>query len=131
MSRQTRPIRTQAAPRRARAAVLLMAAATLAGCGGGGSSVASRSMLVPVASGPIASACMSAGRSGSSAVRCGCIQAAADGVLSRGEQRRGAKFFEDPHLAQEIRQSDRPGDEAFWQEWKAFASGAERLCRAT
>jgi len=38
-------------------------------------------------------------------------------------------FFADPHRAQEVRQSDNPRDEAFWQRYKAFASRAENICR--
>ena len=125
------PGRTRSIAARARAACLLAAAAgPLAACGGG-ADVATRSVVIPVAGGPIASACMDAGRRGASRMRCGCIQAAADRTLSRGDQRRGAAFFEDPHRAQEARQSDRARDEAFWTTWKAFAAGAERLCRAT
>lgn len=125
------PASTRTIPARARAACLGMAATGLLAACGGGSEVATRSMTVPVAGGPIASACMSAGRGGASRLRCGCIQAAADMRLSRGDQRRGAAFFDDPHRAQETRQSDRPRDEAFWTTWKAFAADAQRMCRAT
>ncbi len=112
------------------AAIVMLGAAALAGCGGG-AGVATRSATIPVASGPIASACLSAARRSASRTRCGCIQAAANRSLSGGDQRRGAAFFAEPHRAQETRQSDRPRDEAFWTRWKAFSNGAERLCRAT
>ena len=125
------PGRTRSIAARARAACLPAAAAGLLAACGGNADVATRSVVIPVASGPIASACMAVGRKGATRTRCGCIQAAADRTLSRGDQRRGAAFFEDPHRAQETRQSDRARDEEFWTTWKAFAAGAERLCRAT
>ncbi len=112
------------------AGLMMLGAAALAGCGGG-AGVATRSAVIPIASGPIASACMSSGRRSASRTRCGCVQAAANRSLSGGDQRRGAAFFADPHRAQETRQSDRPGDEAFWTRWKAFSASAERLCQAT
>ena len=80
------------------------------------------------AQGPISRACMSAGRAQASRARCGCVQAVADQSLSGSDQRRGAKFFDDPHRAQETRQSDNPGNEAFWLRWKAFGERAGRLC---
>lgn len=125
------PGRTRSTTARRRAAAALAGGTLLLAACGGGSGVATRSMTVPVTTGPIASACAAAGRSGASRVRCGCIQAVADRALSRGDQRRGAAFFDDPHRAQEVRQSDRAGDEAFWERWKVFAAGAERVCRAT
>jgi len=53
----------------------------------------------------------------------------ADRDLSRADQRLAVTFFADPHRAQEVRQSDNPRDEAFWQRYKAFASRAENICR--
>jgi hypothetical protein len=32
------------------------------------------------------------------------------------------------HSAQEVRQSDRPGDERFWRAYIAYAEKAERIC---
>ena len=80
------------------------------------------------AQGPIKRACMAAGRSKASAARCGCVQAIANGQLSTTDQRRGAGFFSDPHQAQVVRQSDHPGDEAFWLRWKAFGQRAASVC---
>ena len=79
--------------------------------------------------GPIEKACVETGRSGATAQRCDCIQRVADSVLDRGEQRRAASFFEDPHRAQELRQSDRASDGAFWQRYKYFGAAAETNCR--
>lgn len=115
--------------RRARTLGAVMAMGALAACGGG-TDVVTRSMTIPVANGPIAAACMEAGRSGASRTRCGCIQAAADRMLPPGSHRRGAAFFAEPHLAQETRQSKQPRDVAFWGAWKSFAAGAEQMCRA-
>lgn len=80
------------------------------------------------AQGPISRACMAAGRKQASRARCGCVQAVANQSLTSSDQRRGAKFFDDPHRAQETRQSDNPASEAFWLRWKAFGQTAGRLC---
>lgn len=81
------------------------------------------------AAGPISRACLTSGRKAANSSLCGCIQAVADVALSRRDQRQAAKFFRDPHRAQEIRQSDRASDEAFWLRYKAFGSQAETSCR--
>lgn len=80
------------------------------------------------AQGPISRACMSAGRQKASRTRCGCVQAVANQSLTASDQRRGARFFDDPHQAQETRQSDNPASEAFWLRWKAFGDTAGRIC---
>ena len=77
--------------------------------------------------GPIDNACLRAGRTADPAL-CGCIQQVADQTLSRSDQRRAAKFFEDPDQAQETRVSDRAADEDFWLRYKAFAQTAEAYC---
>lgn len=77
--------------------------------------------------GPIDRACLNAGRTADPAL-CGCIQQVADQTLSRSDQRRAAKFFEDPDQAQETRVSDRAADEDFWARYKAFAQTAEAYC---
>lgn len=82
-----------------------------------------------VEAGPINRACLKSGRKAASSQLCGCIQVVADTALSWGDQRRAAKFFKDPHRAQEIRQSDRARDEEFWLRYKAFGSRAEATCR--
>jgi len=74
-------------------------------------------------------ACMKSGRSAASRSLCGCIQQAADMTLNRGDQKLAAKFFADPHRAQEIRQSDNRSHEAFWQRYKQFGATAEAVCR--
>ena len=85
-------------------------------------------LAVPVQAGPIERACMSSPRPQKSAQLCGCIQQAADRTLSRGEQRKAARFFSDPHKAQEVRQSDNPSNERFWKRYRSFGDTAEALC---
>ncbi|WP_444452727.1 hypothetical protein ACTTAI_17210 [Rhodobacter capsulatus] len=77
--------------------------------------------------GPIDNACLRAGRTADPSL-CGCIQQVADQTLSRSDQRRAAKFFEDPDQAQETRVSDRASDEDFWLRYKGFAQAAEAYC---
>ncbi|AXI48051.1 hypothetical protein C1J03_19820 [Sulfitobacter sp. SK012] len=112
----------------------IVALGFLAACGGsrgynpGGSRGGGE---VLYATGPVQKACQSQGRKKASRARCGCIQAVADRSLSGGDQRRGAKFFKEPEKAQEVRQSDRDGDERFWREWKEFGSKAATLCASS
>ena len=87
--------------------------------------------LVPsiATGGPIRAACLRSDRPRANAMLCGCIQSVADRTLSSAHQKRGAGWFAEPHEAQEVRQSDRRGDEAMWEAWKAFAATAERTCQ--
>lgn len=78
--------------------------------------------------GPIETACRQSGRSGANGELCACIQGAADMTLSPRDQNRAAKFFANPHEAQEVRQSSRRSDEAFWQRYRAFGDTAEAFC---
>lgn len=85
-------------------------------------------MTSPLAmAGPIDNACRSSER-GASSQLCGCIQQVADQTLSRSDQRRAAKFFRDPHEAQEVRTSNSSSDNAFWSRYTNFASTAEAYC---
>ncbi|QYX58622.1 hypothetical protein K1T73_11915 [Roseovarius sp. SCSIO 43702] len=83
----------------------------------------------PFANGPIKRACMNSDRKARSNELCGCIQAVADQTLSGADQSRAVSFYNDPHSAQEVRMSDRPGDEAFWKTYTNYAKTAERVCR--
>ncbi len=65
---------------------------------------------------------------GASAALCSCIQRVADFELTRSEQRKGAKFFKEPQLAQDTRQSDRADNEVFWKKWKKFGASAAASC---
>ena len=78
--------------------------------------------------GTIERACLKSDRKAASRALCGCIQTVADKTLTRSDQRRAAKFFGDPHMAQEVRQSDRASDEAFWQKYKNFGATAQAFC---
>jgi hypothetical protein len=87
-----------------------------------------QSTTVRFASGPIATACQSAGRNQASRSLCGCVQAVANRSLSRSEQARGAAFFRDPQKAQDTRQSNNPASERFWRKWKAYGDDAALVC---
>lgn len=105
----------------------------LAGCGGvnrfeGRTSRGPAPLYAPTANGPIKSACLASDRKARSGRLCGCIQAVADQTLSRGDQRRAVGFYDDPHSAQEIRQSDRARDETFWKAYSNYGSEAARVC---
>ncbi|MEM6408089.1 MAG: hypothetical protein AAF700_06680 [Pseudomonadota bacterium] len=54
----------------------------------------------------------------------------ADRHLSDRDQRLAASFFSNPQRAQDIRQSDRRADEAFWGRYKVFIASSERYCAA-
>ncbi len=116
-------------------AILMTACLALVACGGGNSRTergyTGGGVQVRTASGAVADACVRAGRKEANTRRCGCVQAVADQDLSASDQRLAVTFFSDPHRAQEIRQSDNPRHEAFWQRYKAFAARAETVCRAT
>ena len=88
-----------------------------------------KSASVQFASGPISSACQSAGHKQASRSRCGCVQAVANRSLSRSDQIRGASFFKDPQKAQDTRQSDNAASERFWKKWKAYGDDAARVCK--
>ncbi len=87
-------------------------------------------VCVPVAAvaGPIEKACLQSDRGGATRSMCSCIQQAADMTLRGGDQKRAARLFGDPDEAQRVRISDRGGDEAFWQRYKAFGETAESVC---
>ncbi|HHI70455.1 MAG TPA: hypothetical protein ENJ91_05585 [Rhodobacteraceae bacterium] len=82
-----------------------------------------------LAAGKIHRACMSSDRPAANRRLCSCIQDAADMVLTNRDQALAAKFFRDPQMAQDIRQSDRASHEAFWQRYKSFGKAAQAFCR--
>nr|WP_226782213.1 hypothetical protein [Oceaniglobus trochenteri] len=82
----------------------------------------------PVQAGTIERACLKSDRKAATRALCGCIQQVADLTLDRRDQRLAAKFFRDPHRAQEVRQSDRSSDETFWKKYKQFGSNAKAYC---
>ncbi|MFO6464571.1 hypothetical protein [uncultured Jannaschia sp.] len=107
--------------------IAVTAFAGLSACGGGGGG-GTVSVQRSYATGPIQTACLRADRKAASRSLCGCVQAAANRELSSRDRARAVKFFRDPHHAQEVRQSDRGADEAFWKRYKNFVSVAERSC---
>lgn len=90
--------------------------------------VATPVITPPAEAGVITRACMTSDRKAKTYRLCRCIQSAADQTLSRSDQRLASSFFQDPHRAQEIRQSDRNSHERFWQRYKRFGSVAEQYC---
>ena len=85
--------------------------------------------LAPAAqAGVIERACLKSDRPAVTRLLCNCIQSVADSTLTRSDQRLAAKFFKDPHKAQEVRQSDNPSHEIFWQKYKKFGASAETVC---
>ena len=73
-------------------------------------------------------ACLKSDRGSGDRSLCGCIQDAANLTLTARDQRRAAEFFDDPHQAQVVRQSDRRSDEVFWKRYKNFGQTAETFC---
>ncbi|MEL7398705.1 MAG: hypothetical protein AAFN44_20295 [Pseudomonadota bacterium] len=103
----------------------------IAGCGRGAPQErTSQRLIVPaqVSYGPISKACIQSDRKKASRELCTCIQAAADKTLSRSDQRKSVAFYNNPHLAQQIRQSERSNDEKFWEAYAAYGEEAERMC---
>ena len=88
-------------------------------------------IIVPTVAeaGPIDRPCMASNRKQKSWALCRCFQDVANQTLSRADQRRAAKFFQDPHKAQEIRQSDSRTHERFWLRYKEFGATAAALCK--
>lgn len=78
--------------------------------------------------GPISSACLKSDRAAASRSLCSCLQKAADVTLSRREQRKAAKMFNKPDLAQEVRMSDSRRDEEFWSKYTTFGKFATANC---
>ena len=78
--------------------------------------------------GAIERACVKSDRKSANRNLCGCIQQVADSTLTNSDQRLAAKFFQDPHMAQVIRQSDNSSHEVFWKKYKAFGVTAKTYC---
>ena len=73
-------------------------------------------------------ACLKSDRQAASRRMCSCMQQVADQQLRRSDQRLAASFFEDPHKAQEIRQSDSLSNELFWRRYKEFSAVFAASC---
>ncbi len=116
-----------------RLSVALGALLALAACGGGNRLATSNQFNNPVvqfATGPIQKACQAQGRKQASRARCGCVQAVADRELSASDQRRGARYFRDPHKLQQVRQNQdgNASNRRFWAAWKSYGQKAARVC---
>lgn len=79
-------------------------------------------------SGTIERACLGSERSAGNRALCGCIQKVANTTLDANDQRMAAGFFKNPHMAQEIRQSDNVRHAIFWKKYKLFGSVAQASC---
>lgn len=82
----------------------------------------------PLAANTIERACVQSDRRAANRALCSCIQDVADQMLTRSDQRKGAKFFSDPQRAQDTRQSDNSSNEVFWRKWKDFGTAASNIC---
>ncbi len=78
--------------------------------------------------GQIERACLQADREAASRALCGCIQQVANLTLDRRDQALAARFFRDPQMAQDFRQSGSRSHEIFWEKYKSFGSSAESYC---
>lgn len=77
--------------------------------------------------GLIENACLSSERSVSRST-CSCIQQVANNKLNRSDQKIAAKFFKNPNLAQETRQSGNRSKEKFWLRYKDWGQTAAQTC---
>ena len=80
------------------------------------------------AGGKVENACNRSERSAANRRLCNCIQQVADMTLSGSDQRRVAKFFNDPDEAHAVWISQRASDDAFWERYKNFGNMAEAYC---
>ncbi|MEM9124434.1 MAG: hypothetical protein AAGB28_01580 [Pseudomonadota bacterium] len=90
---------------------------------------ASLTAVGPVAdAAKIKQACLASDRSAATRARCSCIQRVADQALTRSDQKTVAKWFEDPHQAQELKMSQTARDDALWDRYQAFGQMAQAIC---
>lgn len=82
----------------------------------------------PVEAGVIKRACLDSNRRAANPQLCSCIQKVANKSLKGSERRKVAKWFDDPHKAQQTRMSDRTADERLWKRYKAFGAKARASC---
>ncbi len=73
-------------------------------------------------------ACLASDRAAATRDRCSCIQRVADNILTRSDQKTVAKFFADPHQAQEVKMSKSAQDDALWDRYTAFGQTAQAVC---
>jgi hypothetical protein len=82
----------------------------------------------PAFANPIENACRNSDRPQATGSLCRCIGSVAQQTLTRSEQRRAARFFTDPDLAQQVRASRTDADNVFWDRYRAFGAAAEQYC---
>lgn len=82
----------------------------------------------PASASAIERACQQSGRAQATRALCRCIGSVANQTLTRSEQRRAARFFSDPQLAQDVRASREQRDREFWARYRAFGDAAEQRC---
>lgn len=91
-------------------------------------SILALSLPLAAVAGPIENACLKSERKAASRSLCGCIQQVADMTLRNGDQRKAAKFFQNPDQAQEVRMSKSGSDNEFWARYKSFGETAAAYC---
>ncbi|NOC46431.1 MULTISPECIES: hypothetical protein [unclassified Ruegeria] len=90
---------------------------------------ASLTAVAPVAdAAQIKRACLASDRSAATRDRCSCIQRVADQALTRSDQKTVAKWFTDPHQAQELKMSQTARDDALWDRYQNFGQMAQAIC---
>ncbi|WP_171240003.1 hypothetical protein [Ruegeria sp. HKCCA5491] len=90
---------------------------------------ASLMAVAPVAdAAQIKQACLASDRSAATRDRCSCIQRVANQALTRSDQKTVAKWFTDPHQAQELKMSQTARDDALWDRYRAFGQMAQAIC---
>lgn len=81
------------------------------------------------ANGVIKRACVASDRAAATPKLCSCIQRVANDALSRSDRRTVAKWFADPHMAQELKMSQTDRDDALWERYQAFGQLVQAVCR--
>ncbi|CUK05375.1 hypothetical protein RUE5091_02710 [Ruegeria denitrificans] len=76
----------------------------------------------------IRQACLASDRSAATRARCSCIQRVADQALTNSDQKTVAKWFRDPHQAQELKMSQTARDDALWDRYQNFGQMAQAIC---
>ena len=73
-------------------------------------------------------ACLASDREAATRARCSCIQHVANQALTSSDQKTVAKWFEDPHQAQELKMSQTARDDALWDRYQNFGQMAQAIC---
>lgn len=74
-------------------------------------------------------ACLASDRANATRQRCSCIQQVANQALTKGDQKTVARWFSDPHQAQELKMSKTERDDALWDRYQNFGQLAQAVCR--